>query len=414
MMKGLFIKNRSEQNRNRSKLNIVMATFLAVVFLVTTAPLVEAQSSRIPAPGPSGNFGDIQVDGDRVKILTINDGGKPGKVQIKLDADSTWWKMLRVYDKNGRTNYVEQENGRYLNKKDVIEIDSKNLNDTFRLEFWKAKLFGVHTYIMTEIYRKQDFEGRVIKFVWKEGLESSDSDLSPDMTAPINETIKIDGKDITIRSSDGGRKGYATIKFHTDVDWWTAVKFFDRNGVAKLIEKVDGRYSPSNKTLEMPISSFPSEVTLEFWTAKLLGVYTQMASKKLIRERFDGRMVTINWGNPVVPINETVKIEGKNVIIRSSDNGTQGYVTVKFQTNLDWWTAVKFFDRNGKAKLIEKVNGRYNPGSQTLKIPINNFSSNITLEIWTAKLFGVHTQMASKVITSERFDGRTVTITWNK
>jgi hypothetical protein len=348
-----------------------------------------------------------------VKILPT-EGGKPGKVQIKLDADGTWWKMLRVFDKNGRANYIEQEGGRYLNNKDVIEIDSRNLDSTFKLEFWKAKLLGVHTYLMTEVYRKQDFEGRAVKFIWKQGLEGPDSDLAPDPTAPIAETVKIEGKNVAIRSSDEGRKGYATIKFQTDVDWWTAVKIFDRSGKARLIEKVNGRYNPPTQTLVMPISAFPSEINLEFWTAKAFGVHTHLASKKLTRERFDGRTVTISWGNPVAPINETVKIEGKSVTIRSSDDGAKGYVTLKFQTTVDWWTAIKVFDRSGKAALIQKENGRYNPPTQTLVIPISAFSSNINLEFWTAKAFGIHTHMASKVLTSERFDGRTVTINWPK
>jgi hypothetical protein len=124
--------------------------------------------------------------------------------------------------------------------------------------------------------------------------------------------------------------------------------------------------------------------------------------------------VTIHWGKPAAPINETFKIEGKNATIVSAENGTAGFVTIVFNTNKDWWTAVKFFDRNGSAKLIERENGKYKSGIKTLKIPISSFSTNITLEFWTAKLFGAHTKMANKVITSERFDGRIVTITWNK
>jgi hypothetical protein len=107
--------------------------------------------------------------------------------------------------------------------------------------------------------------------------------------------VKIEGKNVSIRSSDNGTRGYATIKFQTTVDWWTAVKVFDRSGRAKLIQKVNGKYNPGNGTLLIPISAFPSEINIEFWTAKLFGVHTHMASKKLIRERFDGRTVTINW-----------------------------------------------------------------------------------------------------------------------
>jgi hypothetical protein len=58
---------------------------------------------------------------------------------------------------------------------------------------------------------------------------------------------------------------------------------------------VNGVYNPGDGTLVMPISAFPSEINIEFWTAKFLGVHTHMASRKLIRERFDGRVVTIIW-----------------------------------------------------------------------------------------------------------------------
>jgi hypothetical protein len=299
-MKAFFSKERNEQYKNRSKQYFVIYALWAAAFLVAITQSAEAQRPGNRDQGPripiatGGKFSDIQVDGDRVKILAT-DGGKPGKIQIRLDADGTWWKMLRVFDKNGRANYIEQEGGRYINNKDVIEIDSSNLDATFKLEFWKAKFLGVHTHMMTEIYRKQDFEGRVVKFIWKQGLEGPDSDLAPDPIAPIAETLKIEGKNVSIRSSDDGRKGYATFKFQTTVDWWTAVKVFDRSGKARQIQKVNGVYSPKDGVMAIPISAFPSEINIEFWTAKFLGVHTHMASKKLIRERFDGRVVTINW-----------------------------------------------------------------------------------------------------------------------
>ena len=408
-MKKLLI---SDRNNSKSLIvRIANAVFIAAALFAVTSQFAMAQAPHVPAPGTAG-FSDIQVDGDRVKILTA--AGSPGKIKIKVSADGSWWKMLRVYDKNNRANWIEQEDGLYVNKKDVIEIDSSALNDTFKLEFWKAKLFGVHTHIMNETYRKLDFDGKIITFVWREGLEDEDSDLSEDVRTFINETLTIDGKEVTIKSEDKGKAGSTTIKFRTDVDWWTAIKLFDRNGKEKLIQKDNGSYNPPSGDLTIPISSLPSEVTLEFWTGKLLGVHTHMTSKKLIRERFDGRTITISWGAPAKVIDETVKIDGKTVTIKSSDTGTTGYVTIKFTTSLAWWTAVKFFDKNGKAKQIQKVDGKYNPTTNTLKLPISSFGSNITLEFWTAKAFGVHTHMTSKVITSERFNGRIVTINWPK
>jgi hypothetical protein len=403
-----------QDRKGRLAVRIPHAVVMLTAFFAAMFQMAPAQAPRIPTPGPGGVFCDAQFDGDRVKILSATTGGVPKKVRIKLDADGSWWRMLRIFDRNGRPNYVEQENGRYLNNKDVIEIDFRDLDERFKLEFWKAKAFGTHTHIASEIYRKEDFLGRQVTFVWREGLESPDSDFSADPTWPLNETLKIDGKNVTIKSSPGGRAGYAKIRFQTDVDWWTALKFFDRNGVTKQIEKNEGRYQPAAKEIEIPLASLPSELKLEFWTAKLFGVRTHMATRKLLRERFAGRLVTVTWGTPAAPINETVTIEGKRVTIKSTDNGTSGSATFIFQTTLDWWTALKFFDRNGSAKLIEKENGRYRPTTRTVTIPISSLPATTNLEFWTAKTFGIHTHMATKALTSERFDGRTITINWPK
>lgn len=223
----------------------------------------------------------------------------------------------------------------------------------------------------------------------------------------------INGSGVTIVSSTGGAAGQATIKFNTDVAWWTGVKVFERTGKAWLIEKVEGKYNPAHRTIRLRISSLPKEVKLEFWTAKGLGVHTHMATKKVIRERFDGRVVTINWGSPpATAINETVKIDGKNATIVSSNTGRTGFVTIKFQTDLTWWTAIKLFDRAGRAKLITKVNGKYSPANRTLTIPTSSLPGNTKFEFWTAKAFGVQTHMTSRSFATERLDGRTITINW--
>ncbi|MEZ5345533.1 MAG: hypothetical protein R2681_08265 [Pyrinomonadaceae bacterium] len=275
------------QNSNNTAKAIFCSTALIVFALVSVSFVFAQGAPRIPSADTNGNFQDMQVDGDRVKILSTTDGGINGKVRIKLDADGDWWRMLRLIDKNGNYKNIEQENGGYVHRKDVIEISVSELNDTFKLEFWKAKLFGVHTHMMTERFHKDDFSGRVVTFIWQEGLEDKDSDFSKSITAPINETLRADGKTLTIRSTNNGRKGYATIKLRSNIDWWTAVKLFDRSNEAKLIGK--------NKTLVIPIDQLRSEISLEFWTAKMFGVHTHISSKKLLRERFDGRIVTITW-----------------------------------------------------------------------------------------------------------------------
>lgn len=283
-MKNSYLNIQIGNNLAKSFLLTILST---AIVMMTVSFAAGQTRPRIPVAGTDGNFQDMQVDGDRVKILSTTDGGVSGKVRIKLDADGNWWRMLRLIDKNGNHKNIEQENGGYVNRKDVIEIDASALNETFKLEFWKAKFFGVHTHMLTEIFSKSDFSGRVVTFIWQEGLENNDSDYSKIITAPINEKMTADGKTLTIKSTDNGKKGFATIKLKSNIDWWTAVKLFDRGNEAKLIGK--------NKTLVIPISSLKSEISLEFWTAKMFGVHTHISSKKLLRERFDGRIVTVTW-----------------------------------------------------------------------------------------------------------------------
>jgi len=422
--------NRSIKRLVERISNIV---FLLVTLVTATSQIASAQSARIPNPGSDGNFRDMQVDGDRIKILLGAGGVAPGKFRLMLDSESSWWKMLRVIGKSGMIYDIAQEDGRYFvghgnwasvqTRNASLEIDLKDLNEFVTIQFWKGKTLGVHTYIMSETFRAKDLEGWEVTFHWRDGLEDGYSDQYEDPSAPINESLTVDGKEVTIVSAPGGTANYATIKFNTDVPWWTGVKTLTRSGKtgtsfyekAWLIEKVDGKYNPATRTMVLPINLLPKEVKLEFWTAKALGVHTHMATKKVIRERFDGRVVTINWGSPpATALNETVKIEGKNASIISSNTGRPGFVTIKFQTGLAWWTAIKFFDRAGKAKLITRANGKYSPANSTLIVPISSLPGNTKFEFWTAKAFGVHTHMTSRSFATERLDGRTITINWPK
>jgi hypothetical protein len=412
-----------DRSTKRLAERICKPVLIAMAFLITYQAVL-AQAPRIPVPGADGNFSDMQVDGDRIRVLKAGSISQ-GKFRILLDSDSSWWKMLRVIDKNGLVYSIAQQNGRLSvmignetrmfvpNGNSSLEIELTNLDEFVKIQFWKAKFLGAHTYITSETFRARDLEGAEVTFNWRDGLEDGYSDQYEDATAPINESLTIDGSGVTIVSSTGGTAGQATIKFNTAVAWWTGVKTFERTGKAWLIEKVEGKYNPAHRTIRLPISSLPKEVKLELWTAKTFGVHTHMATKKVIRERFDGRVVTINWGPPpATAINETVMIDGKNATIVSSNTGKTGFVTIKFQTYLAWWTAIKFFDRAGRAKLITKVNGKYSPANRSLTIPIGSLPGNTKFEFWTAKAFGIQTHMTSRSFATERLDGRTITINW--
>ena len=404
MNKLFFNKNKNTVSARNFLRTIIFSMFL----LLNVSFAIGQVAPRIPSADANGNFGDIQVDGDRVKI--VSQPGTPGKIQIKLDADSSWWHSLNVKTKNGTNVYVEQHYGGFLNGKDVIEINGSDLNNTFSLDFWKAKFLGVHTHVMSETFRKRDFLGRSVKFVWQEGLASDSVNYS---LKPINDTMTVNGQKLTIKSSENGRKGYATIKFQTAISSRTSLNFYDRSGTGKMITKDSGRYNPATKTLQIPLKQLKSTIELEFWTAKFLGVQTKMGSRKLFRERFDGRTITILWGKAVEPINYRLKVDGTFATIKSTEKGTPGYATIVFKTNKPGWTALSFKNRNNTYRTISRQGG-YTPRSGFIKIPIKDLPSTVSLEFWTAKFLGIHTYMGNKLIANDRFDGRVVTITWNK
>ena len=277
----------------------------SIAAVTAVASLIAAGSSLSLAQGyrlqnkPQNNplkkihvLGTFSVDGDLLEMLRARRQGEPNYVRIKLSSDGTWWKMIRMFDKTGREHRIEQENGGFVGNIDLIEIDTANLGATLTVQFWKAKLLGVHTHMHTQTFNKADFAGYGVTLNWREGASKSDPAA---LRAPINESLMIEGKKATIVSYNNGTKGYVTIVFSTSLDWWTAIKVFDRSGRETLVEKVDGSYKPSAPIIKMPTNSFPSEIAIEFWTAKLFGVHTYMATKKITRERFDGRITYVNW-----------------------------------------------------------------------------------------------------------------------
>jgi hypothetical protein len=48
-------------------------------------------------------------------------------------------------------------------------------------------------------------------------------------------------------------------------------------------------------TIHIRTDVLPSQVSIEFWTAKVLGIHKQVHIMKYRRERLDGRAVAINW-----------------------------------------------------------------------------------------------------------------------
>jgi hypothetical protein len=272
--------------------NLSTRSIPAVLVIVSLLGSGQALAQSYPPKKKIHVFGTFSVDGDMLEILRTGRKARPGLVQIRLSSDGTWWKMVRMFDRTGREHRIEQENGGFVSNVSMIEMNTNTLGGTFKVEFWKAKFLGVHTHMHTQTFNTADFDGYNVTLNWREGAGKSDA---AKLRQPINESLSIDGKRIRIVSQNNGTKGYVTIAFSTNLAWWTAIKMFDRAGRQILIEKIDGRYKPSNRMIRMPTDSFPSEITIEFWTAKTFGVHTHMSTKKITRERFDGRTVDVSW-----------------------------------------------------------------------------------------------------------------------
>jgi hypothetical protein len=122
-------------------------------------------------------------------------------------------------------------------------------------------------------------------------------------TAPIHDSFRIESGRAVVSSNDNGRAGVANIQFATNLDWWTAVVIRDVSGNVIEISKVDRKYSlhrnrqmlGATNVAVIPIASLPSQVSIEFWTAKTFGVHKQLVIMKYRKERLNGRTVSIGW-----------------------------------------------------------------------------------------------------------------------
>jgi len=205
---------------------------------------------------------------------------------------STWWKGIAVVDKNGRKTWIERQDGSYLTT-DTIEMSRNRFGNEVKVEFWKAKFLGVRTYMQTWNYPTDQLVGRQISFLWNEGEPTP-----PASVAPPSGTFSIsgdaaDGKvRVTTRSLPA--KGRVRFEIDSTVAWWNAIKIVDNRGIELWIELEAGQHL-GNQTIEVPISRFDSNVKVEFWKAKFLGVRTYMKTQTYATAAVDGRVVKFVW-----------------------------------------------------------------------------------------------------------------------
>ncbi len=243
----------------------------------------------------------FQVDGDRLTMHVA--GGVPDKVRIALSEDGAdWWRAIQVVDKNGAKMMIERQEG-LASTSNVLQLDKSRFGSEFKIEFWKAKFLGVHTYMTSETYRLNDFLGKTITFTWYEGIpKNDDGKPRPVDSTPINDTLKIDvANEVTVKTADNlkdGKLERGAIKINMNtakgITWWRAIKVFDSRGNVMLIEKQVGKYLTSD-AIEIDRGRLASTVKIELWKAKFAGVHTHMKTLTYDSERLNGRTLTISW-----------------------------------------------------------------------------------------------------------------------
>lgn len=113
------------------------------------------------------NTGHI-VDRDNRITESYSDSRNPNYIQFSLTVDKkiTWWKAIKVYDNNHRlicTLSTQDDNKGPVYS---ARIPVSKLTNQFKITFWKAKAFGVHTKVGQSYYRTADFRGDNIHFKW--------------------------------------------------------------------------------------------------------------------------------------------------------------------------------------------------------------------------------------------------------
>ena len=107
-------------------------------------------------------------DGNEVEFFVSNDS-KPGTLTVALRSGPaiSWWKGIKVFGNNssfaiGLLETQDQSHGPItvtLSLRDFVPGQA-------RLEFWKAKAFGVHTDMVHYTFDPEPFAGQTLNFSW--------------------------------------------------------------------------------------------------------------------------------------------------------------------------------------------------------------------------------------------------------
>lgn len=172
MLRVESIPETTCKKRDRKGRRMRMGIGLAFAMLVLGPLSAGAQPllcPQLPPPRelpPAGNF--TTPDGDNIKF-SLKDG-EEGHITVCLSSAQkvTWWKGIKVFGNASWSALAllaiqDEDHGPSCRTIPTGRFEE----DASRLEFWKAKRFGVHCHIVSYTFKPSDFHGKSLDFLWE-------------------------------------------------------------------------------------------------------------------------------------------------------------------------------------------------------------------------------------------------------
>ena len=115
-----------------------------------------------------------------------------------------------------------------------------------------------------------------------------------------------------------------------------------------------------------------------------------------------------------IPTNGSFTVDGNNVINTSASDIDTGFVQFTFATSpqITWWKGMKVQDNAGDEILLLETQDASHGPVYSQKFNMSSFGSQIAVEIWKAKTFGVHWNVGTVYLDAKQCNGHNITFTW--
>jgi len=114
------------------------------------------------------------------------------------------------------------------------------------------------------------------------------------------------------------------------------------------------------------------------------------------------------------PVNKSFLVDGSDTINTSQSDLKKGFIQFSLENtvSMSWWKGIKIFDsQKNMISMIALQDHDHGPDS-TKQFTTSQFGDIITIEIWKAKIFGVHTLIDTISFTKSDCDGKNTTLFW--